>query len=49
MKEEMVAGENGIEGRYPFLDRQCVQEFLLLKSELKNQFYKSAAHYYMNT
>jgi len=47
MKEEMVAGANGIEGRYPFLDRQCVQEFLLLKPELKNQFYKSAAHYYM--
>jgi len=47
MKEEMVAGANGIEGRYPFLDRECVQEFLLLKPELKNQFYKSAVHYYM--
>jgi hypothetical protein len=48
MKEEMVAGANGIEGRYPFLDRQCVQEFLWLKPELKNQFYKSAVHYYMD-
>ena len=47
MKEELVAGANGIEGRYPFLDRDCVQEFLSLKSELKNQFYKSAVHYYM--
>ena len=47
MKEEMVAGANGIEGRYPFLDRECVQEFLWLKSEFKNKFYKSAVHYYM--
>jgi len=47
MKEEMVAGANGIEGRYPFLDRECVQEFLWLKPELKNHFYKSAVHYYM--
>jgi asparagine synthetase B (glutamine-hydrolysing) len=47
MKEELVAGANGIEGRYPFLDRECVQEFLSLKSELKNKFYKSAVHYYM--
>jgi asparagine synthetase B (glutamine-hydrolysing) len=47
MKEEMVAGANGIEGRYPFLDRECVQEFIWLKSELKNKFYKSAVHYYM--
>lgn len=47
MKEEMVAGANGIEGRYPFLDRECVQEFLMLKPELKNKFYKSAIHYYM--
>ena len=47
MKEEMVAGANGIEGRYPFLDRECVQEFLWLKPELKNQFYKSAVHYYL--
>lgn len=47
MKEELVSGANGIEGRYPFLDRDCVQEFLSLKSELKNKFYKSAVHYYM--
>jgi asparagine synthetase B (glutamine-hydrolysing) len=47
MKEELVAGANGIEGRYPFLDRDCVQEFLSLKYELKNQFYKSAVHYFM--
>ena len=31
MKEEMVAGAYGIETRYPFLDRDVVQEFLWLK------------------
>ncbi len=40
-KDEMVAGLYGIEGRYPFLDLNVIQEFLNLKSELKNEKYKS--------
>ena len=47
MKEEYVSGSHGIEGRYPFLDTQVVQEFLWLKPELKNKFYKSVLHSYM--
>ena len=31
MKEELVAGVHGIEGRYPFLDPKVVQEYLWLK------------------
>lgn len=41
MKEECIAGSLGIETRYPFLDKKLVQEFLNLKSELKNKFYKA--------
>ena len=26
MKEEYVSGSHGIEGRYPFLDKEVVQE-----------------------
>ncbi len=40
-KDEMVAGLFGIEGRYPFLDLNVIQEFLNLRSELKNEKYKS--------
>ncbi|MDC0055703.1 asparagine synthase-related protein [Deltaproteobacteria bacterium] len=47
MKEEHVSGTHGIEGRYPFLDKQVVQEFLWLKPELKNANYKSVLHWYM--
>lgn len=47
MKEEYVTGAYGIEGRYPFLDRDVVQEFLWLKPELKNNNYKSPLHYLM--
>jgi len=47
MKEEYVSGSHGIEGRYPFLDKEVVQEFLWLKPEFKNQFYKSVLHNYM--
>lgn len=47
MKEEHVSGSHGIEGRYPFLDTQVVQEFLWLKPELKNSHYKSVLHNYM--
>ena len=41
MKEEMVAGSYGIETRYPFLDKDLIQEFLWLSSDLKNSNYKA--------
>ena len=47
MKEETVSGTWGIEGRYPFLDKQVVQEFLWLTSDLKNNNYKSPIHNYL--
>ena len=40
MKEEMVAGSHGVEGRYPFLDKFLVQEYLWLAVEVKNSLYK---------
>lgn len=46
-KEEYIAGTFGIEGRYPFLDKQLVQEFLWLAPELKNRYYKAPIHNYM--
>ena len=47
-KEEIVSGRHGIEGRYPFLDKNLVQEFLWLTPELKNKNYKAPLHYFMN-
>ena len=47
MKEETVSGTWGVEGRYPFLDKQVVQEFLWLSAKLKNQNYKSPIHNYL--
>lgn len=41
MKEECLAGSLGIETRYPFLDRDLVQEYLWLIPDLKNKCYKS--------
>ena len=41
MKEELTAGALGIEARYPFLDKNFVQEYLWLKSSNKNREYKS--------
>jgi asparagine synthetase B (glutamine-hydrolysing) len=46
-KEEHISGLYGIEGRYPFLDKNFVQEFLWLKPELKNKKYKSIIDEYM--
>ncbi|MBI4137313.1 hypothetical protein HY469_04590 [Candidatus Roizmanbacteria bacterium] len=46
-KEEYVAGSHAIETRYPFLDREVVQEFLWLKPELKNKHYKAPLHEYL--
>jgi asparagine synthetase B (glutamine-hydrolysing) len=46
-KEEFIAGTFGMEGRYPFLDRDLVQEFLWLSPEFKNRRYKAPLHEYM--
>lgn len=46
-KEEYVAGYFGIETRYPFLDRDLVQEFLWLTPQLKNSKYKSVLDEYL--
>jgi len=40
-KDEMISGLFGIEGRYPFLDVEVVQNFLNLSSDLKNKRYKA--------
>jgi len=48
-KEEHIAGLYGVEGRYPFLDKQAVQEFLWLTPEIKNSKYKSCLHYYLES
>ena len=47
-KEEYVAGSFGIETRYPFLDKQLVQEFLWLTPELKNKSYKAPLQHYLS-
>jgi hypothetical protein len=47
MKEETVTGTWGIEGRYPFLDKAVVQEYLWLAARLKNEQYKSVIHNYL--
>lgn len=46
-KEECVAGSWNVETRYPFLDRDFVQEFLWLKPELKNKKYKALIFEYL--
>lgn len=48
-KEEYVSGAYGIEGRYPFLDKYVVQEFLWLSNELKNKWYKAPIYNYLLT
>jgi len=45
-KEEYVGGCFGIEMRYPFLDKNVVQEFLSLKHTLKNLQYKAPIDFY---
>jgi asparagine synthase (glutamine-hydrolysing) len=47
-KEEYVAGSYGIETRYPYLDKDVVQEFLWLDSKIKNSNYKSVLFEYFN-
>lgn len=46
-KDEFVAGGWGIEGRYPFLDKKLVQEWLWLSCDLKNKDYKYPLVAYM--
>ena len=47
MKEEIIGGSYGIEIRYPFLDKNVVQEYLWLSCVLKNKIYKAPIHYYL--
>lgn len=47
-KDEYVGSSYGLETRYPFLDRDVVQEFLWLTPELKNRHYKAPLHYYLD-
>lgn len=47
MKEEYITGSYGIEGRYPFLDKKVVQEFLWISHELKNKIYKAPLDNYL--
>jgi asparagine synthetase B (glutamine-hydrolysing) len=47
LKEEQIGGSYGVETRYPFLDRDVVQEFLWLTYDLKNEKYKSVLHEYL--
>eukprot|EP00746_Dinoflagellata_sp_MGD_P120489 gnl/MRDRNA2_/MRDRNA2_55997_c0_seq2.p1 gnl/MRDRNA2_/MRDRNA2_55997_c0~~gnl/MRDRNA2_/MRDRNA2_55997_c0_seq2.p1 ORF type:complete len:289 (-),score=62.80 gnl/MRDRNA2_/MRDRNA2_55997_c0_seq2:5-871(-) len=47
MKDEHVSGAFGIEGRYPFLDIDAVQEFLWLTPKVKNSLYKKPIHDYL--
>jgi len=40
-KDEYILGRFGVEGRYPFLDFNVVQNFLSLSAKLKNARYKA--------
>ena len=46
-KEEYASGMWGVETRYPFLDKDVVQEFLWLNNNLKNKWYKSVLCNYL--
>jgi len=46
-KEELTASLFGIETRYPFLDKDVVQEFLWLSHDLKNKYYKAPLHNFL--
>jgi hypothetical protein len=46
-KEEANAGAFALEGRYPFLDKYLVQEFLWLSREIKNSKYKAPLNNYL--
>ena len=44
---DRTAGACGIETRYPYLDRDAVQNFLWLSDKLKNKYYKQCQHQIM--
>jgi asparagine synthetase B (glutamine-hydrolysing) len=46
-KEEYTGSLFGIETRYPYLDKNVVQEFLWLNNDLKNKYYKAPIHNYL--
>ena len=46
-KEESITGSFGIEGRYPFLDKEVVQAFLSLTPNMKNKQDKSCVWNYL--
>jgi asparagine synthetase B (glutamine-hydrolysing) len=46
-KEECIAGNYGLDTRYPFLDVDVVQAYLNLKSNLKNMKYKAPIFNYL--
>lgn len=47
LKEEYINGSYNLEGRYVFLDKQVIQEFLSLDVNLKNAHYKSVLYNYL--
>lgn len=47
MKTEFAGGAFNIETRYPFLDKELVQEFLWLTPEAKNKCYKAPLKEYL--
>jgi len=44
-KEEIISGLHGIEGRYPYLDKDVVQSYLHITHDLKNIDYKAPMKY----
>ena len=44
-KEEIISGLHGIEGRYPYLDKDVVQSYLNITCDLKNKDYKAPMKY----
>ena len=48
-KEESICGGYGLEGRYPYLDKNLIQEFLWLNVNLKNKKYKMPLNNYMTS
>lgn len=47
IKEEYAGGAFNVETRYPFLDKEVVQEFLWLTAEAKNRSYKAPLREYL--
>ena len=47
LKEEYITGCYSMEGRYPFLDKELVQEFFYLTAFLKNSSYKAPLASYL--